>query len=209
MKSDRKWLSRKDFKDYELIHREIERMVRMSPSDLLQHYKDHPEDAFSFLPGTQGSGIPFTWNGEIHFRQIVDRGLRALGASARKYNPEGVADSLKIVFVSGNEDDPPVTVENAHDLFDEAMRRIDSELKLLTHHVPCAVVAHEKPERFQIGPVYFVRRDIFLKANEAALRAAQESWAGYDWGFEALRQFFSQFEWVASVTVQAAEPAVS
>src|SRR5258708_10254273 len=163
MKSDRRWLSRKDFKDYELIHREIERMVRMSPSDLLQHYKDHPEDALSFLPGAPRGEIPFTRNGEIHFGQIVDRGLRVLGASARKYSPEAVVESLKMAFISGNEDDPPVTAENAHDLFDEALRRVDSELKPLTHHVPCAVVAHQKPEQFQIGPVYFVRRDIFLK----------------------------------------------
>src|SRR5438045_3323990 len=103
-----KTLSRKDFKDYEFIFGEMSRLGKMSAVELMEYYKAHPEDTLSYLPDPQGSALPFTKSGEIRFMQIVDRGLKALGASAGRYNSAGVADSLKMVFMSGTESEPPV-----------------------------------------------------------------------------------------------------
>src|SRR2546426_4398244 len=209
MTMDRESLARKDFRDYQFILEELERLLKMSPAELLTYFGQHREDAFYTLPRGSGGELPFTKKGETHFQEIAIRGLEALGADGRKHFLPSVVDALKSEFMSERTEDPPLTEDNAHEVFDTAIAKVETEFRQLTHFVPCSIVIHQEPSRFKIGPVEFVLRDLFFKENEAALLRSQESATGFEWGHEELRKFFNRFFWVASVTIDAADKKIS
>jgi Apea-like HEPN len=206
---DKRTLSRKDFRDYEFILKEMEQVLGMTGPELIAYYNAHQEDALYTLPRNDGRGhLPFTRKGEVHFYEIARRGLRAMGSQGEKYELQAVVDALKSAFMEGDENEPPVTPENAHEIFEGVTEQLGNNFEALTHHIPCVIIAHDHPQQFNIGPVRFARQDVFFRENEATLRKTFEE-PGYGWGFEALKSFFRQFSWVAEVTISAAEQKVS
>jgi hypothetical protein len=167
------------------------------------------EDAFCSLRDPEGQDIPFTRKGETHFQQVAIRGLEAMGAAGRRHHLPAVIDALKAEFMSSYTHGTQITDENAHDVFDLAISKAENRFAGLAHHIPCSVVVHQEPNRFQIGPVHFVRRELFFKENEVALRNAQEPAGDVKWAFEELHNFFGRFLWVASVTIDRAHKEVS
>jgi len=206
MTDHQRTLSRKDFRDYEFILKEMERALSMVGPALMAHYNAHQEDAFYTLPRSDGRGhLPFTRKGESHFYEIVHRGLRAMGSASRRYDISNLVNALKLAFIAGKEDEPPLTAENAHELFETVIREVEEGLDVLTHYIPCSIVAHSQPDQFEVGPVKFVWRERFFRENESVLRTTIDETPGFEWGFEALESFFKQSSWVAMVTIEAAD----
>jgi hypothetical protein len=203
-------LSRKDYTDYEFIVQEVGRLIELSPEQLLKYYSEHKDDALSTLWGPDGRTLPCTRAGWQRFDQIVTRGLNALGANARTHAPSTLRSALMGKFVAeAQKIVADTTQENAHEIFEHVVRAVEEEYKELTHYVPCSVVAHKKPERFTIGPVGFVLREMFMRENESALRAALTSSPASGWQFRELESFFSRFQWVAFVRILACDESIS
>ncbi len=203
-------LSRKDYTDYEFIVQEVCRLIELGPKQLLKYYSEHKEDALSTLWGSDGRTLPCTRTAWERFDQIVTRGLKALGPNARTHDPSNLRSALIRKFAAeAQKIVADTTQENAHEIFEHVVRAVEEKYTELTHYIPCSVVAHKKPERFTIGPVGFVLRDMFMKENESALRAALASSPTSDWQFRQLQSFFSKFEWVAFVRVTACDQSVS
>lgn len=202
-------LHRKDDKDYECILSEIERFVGMTTKDLMDYFRLHPQDGLCTVPRPNGGTLPFTRAGQRRFLQVATRGLDAIGPEAWKYDVARVMGALKSEFMSALVGHANITVKNAHDIFERALLASASDHRELVHYIPCIVVGHWKTQVFTIGPVQFVYRERFLKENESALRARPRSAVGRDWTLEELETFFSQFLWVASISVPACDESCS
>jgi hypothetical protein len=199
-------LAKKDFTDYEFIIEEAKRFIGLSIPEIRKHYGEHPEDALITLRGSEGNELLFTRKGESHFHNIVRRGLKALGTDSKIHDFFEVVKALKCEFMN-RLDRGPINDENAHTLFESALKHLGSQYMPMTHFVPCCIVLHRHPERFRIGPVEFLRRELFMKQNELALRGDSPPKVGF--GFEEMEKFFSHFQWVASVDVAACDKRIS
>ena len=153
-------MNEKDYRDYEVIVAEIQRFQGLSPQDQWAHWKAHPWDALAGVKTPDGGYINLPREARMRFRQIAERGLRANGARAQRHNPEKVYEELPRYFlelvVEGK--GANINVENAHEVFDGALRNLEAAFREETHYVPCAVVMHRVRDVFTIGPVTFVRK---------------------------------------------------
>ena len=197
-------LSRKDEKDYGFIVDEMSRFAKFVPGDLKKHYEDHPEDRLLFIPHPERGSLPISKAGHQRFWQIAERGLTAMGSEGKKYTISRVVHALELEFVRRLRDCPDsITDVSAHDIFVFVSKEIQAKHEPLEHFVPCTVVAHTVPPKFAIGPVAFTLRKNFFEENEPTLQLEDES------RFNSLKEFFSQFMWVASVTVPASDREIS
>jgi len=105
-----------------------------------------------------------------------------------------------------------MTTENAHQIFQAVVKKLEGGYSELTHYVPCSVVAERSYETFAIGPVTFVLRDLFFKQNEAAIRQELDRFGDGSIGESLLAQtrvFYSDFQWIASITVPPCDREIS
>jgi len=201
----------KDYRDYEFISGEIERLLKLSPQELLNHLRDHPIEAFGGLNLPSGGQMFLSREAQRHFWQITERGLNLMGMASERHNPEKVCEGLKREFVTLIFDGFELASGNAHEVFSGTIRRIEAEHSTLTHHVPCSVVIHRARDVFTVGPVTFVLREKFLKQHETAIRACVQAWASEvrDFVLTQLTGFYTDFQWIASITVPPCDPGVS
>ena len=102
----------------------------------------------------------------MRLRQIVERGLRAMDSAAERHNADKVYEELPRHFLTLALEGADITSENAHAVFEGAIRNVEGTFVEQTHYVPCAVVMHRKRDIFTIGPVTFILRERFFKEND-------------------------------------------
>ncbi|HEV2378383.1 MAG TPA: hypothetical protein VG206_01155 [Terriglobia bacterium] len=210
--NNKQGLSKKDYADYEFIVKEIGRLLSLGgPKELLDYYRTHQADAlFGTLPTEDGRSFPCSYEGVERFRQIVVRGVDALGLAGKKHSVKVLTHALKEKFVrEAKEITANTTAENAHELFLCVAREEEAKHEELTHYIPCAVVTDRTPDRFAIRPVNFVLREIFMEENDDALRKEADSYPHGEFELQELREFFSKYSWVALVKAPPCDPEVS
>jgi hypothetical protein len=205
-------ISAKDYRDYEFIVNEIIAFTALSPQDQLNQLRADPWGGLSGLKGAAGGDLFLSKEGRKRVSQIATRGLKNLGPAGHFHRLANVITALKrewsTLILSGFE----MTPENAHEVFDSAIRKLEMEYSELTYYVPCSVVAERTYAKFTIGPATFVLRDHFLKENEAAIRQAVAGFGNPEISetmFARTHSFYSEFQWVASITVPACDKEIS
>jgi hypothetical protein len=144
-------LSRKDYADYEFIYGEIKKLLGLSATELISYYQQHPEDRLHWLNRPDGFMFMFTLAGEKRFGQILDRGLKALGDEAHKHDRAKLLQKLKTELVIRAMNGSELTEGNAHNIFESAVTRLSSAHVVLTHYVPCSLVAHRKQTQWTVA----------------------------------------------------------
>ena len=205
-------VSEEDYGDYEFILRDLQHNLELSPEEQLERYRADPWGAFSGLKAPNGSDLPLSREAQKRFVDIATRGLKNLGTLAQIHRPKEVVEALKAelssMFVSGL----VPGVEDAHEVFSSAVRKLEAEYVELTYHVPCLVVAERTYAEFTIGPVRFQLRDLFWDRNESSI---QQSAADFnnpqvrDLLAARTQAFYSKFQWIASITIPPCDSEVS
>ena len=104
------------------------------------------------------------------------------------------------------------SVEDAHEVFSSAVRKLEDTYVELTYHVPCSVVAERSYAKFTIGPVTFVLRDQFFEQNQPAIQQAAAEFQNpraIELILAQTRAFYSDFQWIASITIPRCDSDVS
>src|SRR4051794_9604513 len=89
----------KDYRDYEFIVAEIQRVQSLSPQQQWEHWKAHPWDAMNAIKTPAGGNVYLTCDARTRFHQITERGLRAMGPAAERHNLEKVYEELPRHFI--------------------------------------------------------------------------------------------------------------
>jgi hypothetical protein len=228
-----------DIDDVEFILGEIIKFASMEPQALFAFLKDKNEDALCSVPHpSRGGGILIC--GREAFRRfyfITERLLKTLGDSASDYDDN---DVYKKIINNFSKNFIKVGVEinkNAVQSFlSTALKQSRKNHKELIHYIPCVVVHEEKPERFNIGIVEFIRTETFLRENEDKfLKYVDETSEFYRRIWEEnstnnkenkdeivndarnkasifvteLNEYFSDHKWVAKVAIPKCDTKVS
>ena len=203
-------LHEKDDCDYEFVVAEIQRLHGLSSQEQWEHFKAHPWDAVG-IKTPAGGTVYTTRDARMRLRQIVERGLRAMDSAAERHNADKVYEELPRHFLKLALEAADITGENAHTVFEGAIRNVEATFVEQTHYVPCAVVMHRKRDIFTVGPVTFILRERFFKENEQAIREAAERWAPKVSAdiLNRTESFYTDFMWIAKITVPRCDVAVS
>ncbi|MBZ5726710.1 MAG: hypothetical protein LAP87_17155 [Acidobacteriia bacterium] len=201
----------KDHRDYEFIVAEIQRFQKLSRQEQWEYWKAHPWDALGGVKTPAGGVVYFTRDARTRFHQITERGLRAMASAAERHNTEKVYEELPRHLVKLLVEGSEITAKNAHDVFDGAIRNLEAKFVEQTHYVPCAVVMHRVRDVFTIGPVTFILRERFFRENERAIREAAERWNPSISAdiFNRTQSFYTDFMWIARITVPPCDASVS
>jgi len=134
-------------------------------------------------------------------------------------------------FLKGN---TPIDVKNVNAFLSEVLAAAATTCKTLTHFIPCHLSSDAEPSKFEIGPVCFQPTASFLEEHQANFeryvlqgsadlveigkkcaqqRDLNEPLKHAIKHYEALatgaRAWFSQFGWVAAVTIHRCDAATS
>ena len=205
-------LSLEDYQDYEFILSDLQQNLGLSVAEQMDRFRKDPWSSLSGLRAPNGSELPLSRDAQKRFVEIARRGLKNIGTSSRIHRIDKVVEELKREFsallFSGFVPGP----DDAHDLFNSATGKLERGYEERTYYVPCAVVAQQNYASFKIGPVTFVLRERFFTENEAALNKAIAEFEDAQ-TIEALaarvRSFYSNFQWIAAITVPPCDPAIS
>jgi len=121
--------------------------------------------------------------------------------------------------------------DDLSDMFHSLSKTLENACFALTHHIPCVVTEDYNPNRFHIGPVKFVRSEIFLREKDELLverarvsiervnkaRKETNKLKGNDKlkdidscpTVDAVREFFSAYPWIALVKTKSSHEEVS
>jgi len=205
-------LSLEDYQDYEFILSDLQQNLGLSVAEQMDRFRKDPWGALSGLKAPNGFDLPLSRDAQKRFVQIARRGLEKLGPLSRIHRLEKIVEQLKrelsSLLFNGFAPGP----DDAYDLFTSAVRELERAYEELTYHVPCSVVAERSYTTFNIGPVTFVLRDRFFAENEAGLENAIAEFE-HQQTMEKLaarvRTFYSDFQWIASITVPPCDPEIS
>jgi Apea-like HEPN len=202
-------LHAKDEADYNFIQEEILRICKLDVEGLMAHCRTHPADCFNMLRLPDGRDLVLTYAAQERFVQIAKRGLSGLGCKSRHFDRNEVVRAVKrefaarvLVPIGGDE-------IGAHDIFDSAIRALEAKYVQRIHFVPCSTVAHKDPTCFSIGPVEFIRRDVFWQQNEAEIQSSLSAGKYPPSMVEPMVEFYSRLSWIAKVSVPPCDPGVS
>jgi hypothetical protein len=205
-------IAEKDYLDYEFILSDIQHLLDLSPEEQSKRFQKDPWGAFSGLKAANGSLLPLSREGQKRFTQIATRGLRNLGTIARDHRLEKVIEALKDEFSSLLIGGFDLSAENAQAVFNSAIRKLEDGYLELTYYVPCSDVAGRSPATFTLGPITFRLRDDFLKQHEEALQQSAAEFKNPQFAEVLLTRthaFYSDFQWIASITVPRCDSEIS
>ncbi len=205
-------VSEEDYRDYEFILRDLEHNLGLSPEAQIERFRADPWAAFSGLKAANGLDLPLSREAQTRFVHVATRGLKRLGAAGQIHRTDRVVKALKGELSSMLQRGLVPGEDDAGDVFSSAVRKLEGGYAELTYHVPCSVVVHRSYPMFTIGPVTFLLRDQFFKANEAAIRQGAAEFENPKVSDVLLAQthaFYSEFQWIASITVPRCDPEIS
>jgi hypothetical protein len=94
-----------------------------------------------------------------------------------------------------------LTVSQVERAMSEAARKAASERLTLTHYVPCHLMLAQKPMRFSIGPITFLRRAEFRSVLAQLIWQSRRKGRRFKGSVRDITKYYSTFSWVAEVTV--------
>jgi hypothetical protein len=230
----------KNKEDIEFILGEIQFFAGKSPEELKEHFKENRRDALYQLPHPGRRGYVIC--GREAFRRfslIAKRYLSSQKDKASKiYLPEFVA-ALRTDFSQrflGRAAE--LNKQNIERMLCSAYRRVSGKFDSLTHYIPCSIVMHSKPEKFQVGPVQFMHKSTFQKEygqeietkRQAISKKQQEqvkeaiakgrikpenaatleqSERFSDQLADGLNTFFNLYDWVGIIKIEKCHPIIS
>src|ERR1700689_2146307 len=107
-------LDEKDEADFEVILAEFESFVRKPKEEQLQELMQHPWEALSSPKTPNGSTLFASSAAHDRFAQIAKRGLKHLGAAAKRHRLEVILPKLQEEFVSRLIAKGDINSQNAH-----------------------------------------------------------------------------------------------
>lgn len=205
-------LSRKDYEDLEFVVKDIQRFASLSPQEQIQQMLADPWSALSGFKGKSGYDFPLSRETHVRFDQIAVRGLKHLGTGAYVHRFEKVVKALKAELSTRILGGFEITSDNAHEIFTSAVRNLEQGYERLTYYVPCSIVAERSFPQFTIGPVVFTLRDQFFEQHRDSIREAVAKFKNSDMEgvvLSRIESFYSEFQWIACITLPACDADVS
>jgi hypothetical protein len=205
-------LAQEDYRDYEFILGDLQHNLALSPAEQIERFRADPWGTFSGVKAANGFDLPLSREARRRFTDIAARGLKSLGTSARIHRLEKVVEALKGGLSSMLQRGLIPSLEDAHEGFNSAIKKLEEEYEEWIFHVPCSVVAERSYPEFTIGPVTFLLRDHFFEQNELAIQQMATEFGDSRITETLLARthaFYSDFQWIASITVPRCDSDVS
>lgn len=204
--------------DFEFVLRELIRFAKMRPPDLR---KLSFEDAFATIPTPKRRGMMICGaaaNARLY--SIAERAISQSGYDGR-LDRQAVQVELKKSLVRRFVDrQTDLTRKTARSTVRSAIKAAAEKIEDRTHFVPCHIVLDADPDKFSIGPVTFVRRDVAFRGLESAFRAYLRRSEKHELQppkgkrigemlSEDAREYYASFDWIARVKIRGCDPPSS
>ena len=221
--------------DVEFIFREAERFALMPPPNLIRHLRENRVDTFAVLNRPAG-GILFCGRAVYNrFYEIANRTIKHGSMEAKKFGRRDYVRALRATFIElFIEGGKKINKSSVLKLVNRAKLLSSEGLIHVTHHIPCVLFYEKEPATFTAGPVTFRRTDKFLADYNHAVEAYHESnlkafanalhqrrpdlsegeillkaTCFADTHIGMIRDYYREYDWVASVTIALCHPALS
>jgi Apea-like HEPN len=220
--------------DARFILQEVDRFLRMTPEQLMAHFKDHKRDAFASIPHSK-RGVCFCGiAASDRFWAIANRFLDADSDKGARVDRSRFVEGLKAAFSACFLDPPTKLTESlVNKMLTDACKASEGRFVVLTHYIPCAIFLTASVKRFSVGPVEFVNETEFWNSNGTEIQALRGTLAARymkqgstrlagvpattrekavemaDSRVDQITAFFKQFNWIAVVKVDKCDESVS
>jgi hypothetical protein len=188
--------------------------LKTRPKSDLSATMPHPSGRGSLMIGSRANKI--FW--QLSEMTLAESDLRERleAASVVKHLQAGICND----FIR---DGKPTDRTHVDQMISEAVSRAEASCEDLTHYIPCYISADKDPSEFEIGPVSFLTADTFLDIHDGEFRRylskrdnacndEQEATKHKEYlqpFVDDAREWFAQFDYVATVTIRRCEPPVS
>jgi hypothetical protein len=226
-----------DEADADFVLERVEHFITMDARALMDHFRVHPEDAFSEIPNPLGKRQIYV--GKVAYDRLASLAERYLARHPQQASRisfgsyfEAVKRVYSQYFLLRGQGTSWTAVRR---MLSEAYDTVAKNFEQLTHYVPCTLVAVNEPKEFQLGPIRFFGSSHFwdLHGKQVAERpdaVLQDQFArklvsanprddslslflpvrqSREYLTNSLREFFARYDWVASITIPACDSEVS
>lgn len=212
--------------------------LKQKPEELMAYFRANPHDALHSLDHPQRGMILCGRDAARRFSDIANRFLATKPDKKAVTDFDTFVGNLRSEFSRrflqvGEE----VTTQNIDRMISSAYKRSQRNRETLRHFIPCAIFLSRGFHEFDVGPVKFLKRTLFDSRFGREVEALRDTIAkrhqdrcadAVAKGFPAdraatpetsrkladhlvngVRSFFSQYEWIAVVTVGECDQKVS
>ncbi len=194
--------------DAHFIFTEVVRLAKLTDGERRELLQADPFEFFHHLRRSDGGIVPIGKAGTEALRRIAKRYLDQVPDFRERVNLGTFLEALRIEFAKhffGSE--VRQDTSGLDDILKAARIKTESEFRPRRYFIPTAMFVAERPRRFTVGPVEFVKTDIFFAEHATDLQPLERPDSG---GKEShLRQYYEDFDWVAVVAIPPACPKVS
>jgi len=194
--------------DAHFIITEVIRLAKLSDEERKALLRADPFEFLHHLSRPDGSVVSIGKAGTEALRRIAKRYLDQVSDFRDRVNVETFLEALRSEFAKhffGTE--VRENTSGLDDILKAARIRTESEFRARRFFIPTEMFVAERPCRFAVGPVEFIKTNTFFQEHALQLEALDRSELG---GKDSrLRQYYENFEWVAVVAIPAACPKAS
>jgi hypothetical protein len=198
--------TQQDISDVTFIVSEIYRLASLPIEGLRSEFKDNKWQWLYQVPHPKGAGGMLC--GQTAYRRLVRLCARHIAVEKdlrkridiTKFQQNATEELARRFLREGK----AIDERNVARMLGAAVKSVRAKIIDLTHYSPCVVASGSMPLEFEIGPVKFLLMKDFLKNQKEEIEAKK----GIDIA-KKLFDYFSQFKWVAIVTVPQCDNATS
>lgn len=225
--------------DLEFIYVEVTRFAKMSFQELKTHFERNKADGLCTIPHPSGRGeLICGLQAYDKFLQIAKRHLTGFPDLQKQIETEELKRALIRDFVNRFlKRQADINAQSVNKMLAAALKRVKQKRQDLTHYIPCIICEDRCPAEFNVGPVHFSlmerffskgssefeseRQRIYSEHRAACQKAIEngmpektvatpEASRGLADGLvEGVLTYFSDFPWVAEVTIPQCSETVS
>ncbi|AXO14415.1 HEPN domain-containing protein [Thalassospira indica] len=191
------------FDDFKFIIEEIVRFRKIAPENWQKELSLY--DVLSSVDAVDGRGsIICGEKAGARFRSIAEKAISKSPALCGKILPQELVPFLKQAFtcrILGARG--TVTDKDITQLVRDARYAAKKVLQDRTFYIPCNLAKDSHQESFSIGPVRFTKPELaFEEIRESPLEHS-------DANLDGATEYYSQFNWVARISVEKSSPKLS
>ncbi|WP_182913283.1 HEPN domain-containing protein [Xanthomonas vasicola] len=167
---------REAVRDLQFIGKQIARFEKLSFKQLTSHMRSCKADMWCELE-RPGKGNPIVCGAAAwaRFTHLVDLICSECPELARRVGRPALHKAVKKGYVSLVIDfGKPINNSIAKELLEFACGEAEKSMRDSEHSIPCDLFAAGSVERFQVGPVEFLRRPLFFRQRKIALKSGIE-----------------------------------
>lgn len=199
----------KSVDDVGFVISEIFRFHSMPVHDLFAHLESNKRDRLCSVPHPDGQGILICGRDALERLMGLAEGYLLSRDAERRIDIKvyfhRLIDEFVLRFLKETR---KVDQQNVDRMLASALKKVKAKHQSLTHFIPCIVVFESEPPEFRIGPVHFKWMEKFLSDNKKEIEEQRSKNIG-DQLVDGLFEYYSEFKWMASVTVPESDKAVS